>query len=62
MSKEGWVKTVTEVFLPKEKHRLAKRMYIDAPTVEDVRRELNWMVQAEKAYRPGTIFLTRRIA
>lgn len=59
--KERLVKTVTQAFSPDKKGSIGKRLYIDAPTIEDVRRELNWMVQGEKAYPDGTIFLTRTI-
>lgn len=59
--KEDWVKTVTEAFRPNAANPERKKLYIDAPKIEDVRRELNWMVQGEKAYPDGTIFLTRLI-
>ena len=60
--KQGWIKTVTRAFAPDKKRPIGKTLYIDAPTIEDVRRELNWMVIADAAFPKGTIFLTRRIA
>jgi hypothetical protein len=60
--KQGWVKTVTQVFAPNQKGALGRKLYIDAPTMEDVRKELFWLVLSEKGEFPKhAIFLTRRI-
>jgi hypothetical protein len=59
-NKQRWVKTVTLVFLPTAKKPTGKKIYLDAPGMDEVRLELQWLVNQGELPKKA-IFFTRRI-